>query len=93
MTVASTIDSAPEGEVRLWQRHPVDLRLTVPFVGCDLYLTMVAGPERRSTARRQLERRRHPLRTLGNAVFVLLALAGCYGLFLGAVLAASAVIG
>ncbi len=93
MTVASTIDSAPDGDAHTWRRHPVDLRLTMPFIGCDLYFTVVAGPERRSTARRQLERRRHPVRTLGNAAFVLLALAGCYGLFVGAVLAASAVLG
>jgi len=93
MTAVSTIDSAPDGEAQAWRRHPVDLRLTVPFVGCDLYFTVVAGPERRSTARRQLERRRHPVRTLGNAAFLLLALAGCYGLFVGAVLAASAVLG
>lgn len=93
MTAASTMGPMIDGDAHTWRRHPVDLRLTVPFIGCDLYFTVVAGPERRSSARRQLERRRHPVRTLGNAAFVLLALAGCYGLFVGAVLAASAVIG
>lgn len=77
MTAASTLDISSDVDTQIWRRHPADLRLTVPFVGCDLYFTVVAGPERRSTARRRQERRRHPVRTLGNAAFVLLALAGC----------------
>ncbi len=50
--------------------HPVNLRLTVPvpLVG-RWYLTVVAGKERRSRARLTAERRKHPLRTLGNVAF------------------------
>lgn len=49
-----------------WARHPVDLRLTLPWFGGPVFVALVAGRERRSAARRQVERRRHPVISLGN---------------------------
>lgn len=76
-----------------WIRHPVDLRLSLPTpFGC-LYLALVAGRERRSTARLTIERNRHPLAGAGNLAIVgvsiaVIALAGLavYGIFAGATL-------
>jgi len=76
-----------------WIRHPVDLRLSLPTPFGHLYLAMVAGRERRSTARLAIERNRHPLVGAGNLAMVgisiaVIALAGVavYGIFAGATL-------
>ena len=55
-----------------WIEHPVDIRLGLPSPFGRLYLTLVAGSERRSAARLVVERARHPLNGLGN----LIAMAG-----------------
>ena len=53
-----------------WQGHLVDIRLSVPIPGLQCYLTMVAGREKRSLARRRQDRTLHPIVSLGNiAVF------------------------
>jgi len=52
--------------------HPIDLRITIPFPFGRYYVTIVAGKERRSAARLQRERRKHPLVTAGNVAFLLL---------------------
>ncbi len=44
-----------------WREHPVDLRLSLPPPFDRFYLTLVAGWERRSFARRVVERERRPL--------------------------------
>ncbi len=73
-----------------WKRHPVDLRLTLPTPFGRFYLALVAGRERRSTARLATERKRQPLASAGNlamlgTLIALPALAGLalYGIFAG----------
>ncbi len=65
---------------------PVDLRLTLPLPGRPVFLSVVAGRERRSSARRAVERQRHPLHTVGNILFMLTSLAGVYAIALFALL-------
>ncbi|MBT3399896.1 MAG: hypothetical protein HOF99_03085 [Rhodospirillaceae bacterium] len=72
--------------------HPVDLRLTVPVPGRPVFLSVLAGPERRSKSRRHLERRRHPLHTIGNIIFLGSSLVGLYVLGLIAFLAAGSIL-
>ncbi len=63
--------SAPGGES--WDRHPVNLRLSIPLPFGRYYVALVAGKERRSGERLASERRKHPLLTFGNvAVFFVL---------------------
>ncbi len=64
-----------------WNEHPVDIRLSLPSPFGRLYLTLVAGRERRSTARLVVERARHPLGGLANLIAIagigaIVALAG-----------------
>ncbi len=60
--------SVPGGES--WDRHPVNLRLSIPLPFGRYYVTLVAGTERRGAERLASERRKHPLLTFGNvAVF------------------------
>lgn len=72
--------------------HPVDLRVTLPVPGRPMFLSVLAGPERRSRSRRTLERQRHPLHTIGNIVFLGTSLVGVYVLGLAAFLAAGSVL-
>ncbi len=55
---------APGGES--WDRHPVNLRLSIPLPFGRYYVTLVAGKERRGAERLASERRKHPLLTFGN---------------------------
>jgi hypothetical protein len=65
-------DAAADGASQpRWDRHPVNIRVTIPFLFRSYYLTIVAGPERRSLERRIIERRKHPLFVLGNVVFLI----------------------
>lgn len=64
---------------RDWAGHAVNIRLTVPLLFRSYYVTIVAGPERRSRERRVGERRKHPLVTIGN-VFVYLLAGSIFGL-------------
>lgn len=50
--------------------HRVNLRVSVPFLPKRWYLTVLGGPERRTTARRKAERMRNPVRTAGNMAFI-----------------------
>lgn len=50
--------------------HPVDIRWTIPFLNKPFYMVLLAGPERRSSARRQSERNRFPLARIGNLLFL-----------------------
>jgi hypothetical protein len=56
-------------EEPVWQRSPVDIRLTVPFFGRKFYFTFVGGSEKRSVERRAEERHQYPLRTAANIFF------------------------
>lgn len=46
--------------------HQVDLRFSIPFL--RRYVVLLIGKERRSRARRNADRKIHPLATSGNAV-------------------------
>lgn len=54
-----------------WRRHPVNIRLSFPIVGGRFFITVVGGPEKRSSERLHRERRMFPLRTSGNILFLL----------------------
>ncbi len=49
--------------------HPVDIRLSVPFLFARCYVTIVAGKERRSRKRQASERQIHPILKRGNLIF------------------------
>lgn len=52
-----------------WNRPPVNIRMSLPLFGRRFFMTVVAGEEMRSTARRRHDRNRYPLRTLANIFF------------------------
>lgn len=54
-----------------WGQHPVNIRLSLPWVGGRFFTTVVAGMERRAPVRRIAERDSHPLRTVGNLFFAI----------------------
>ncbi len=56
----------------------VNLRLSIPFPFRRVYLTILAGRERRGDERRKSDRGAHPLRTAGNFMFVIAAAIGFY---------------
>ena len=61
--------------VQPWQsNHAVNLRVTVPIPGLKFYLVLLAGRERRSPERYQLERRKHRLWTPWNILVVAMTL-------------------
>lgn len=53
-----------------WDNHPVDLRFSLPTPFGRFYLALVGGRERRSAARRALDRNRFPAFTLGNLILL-----------------------
>lgn len=71
---------------RPWRKHPVDIRLTIPTPFGGFFMTLVAGRERRSDVRRQIERRERPLTRLGNVLFVLATVGAFYGALITAAL-------
>lgn len=54
-----------------WVTHPIDIRISIPFVHKRFYFTAVAGQERRRPDRLHLERTTYPLVTAGNVMFSL----------------------
>ncbi|MFZ1027537.1 MAG: hypothetical protein WAN66_15120 [Limnoraphis robusta] len=61
--------------VQPWQNnHAVNLRLTVPIPGLKFYLVLLAGRERRSGQRNQLERHKHRLWTPLNILVMAITL-------------------
>ena len=64
---------------RAWRRPRVNLRASLPLLSRRYFLTLVAGRDRRSAARRAGDRAIHPLRTLGNLLFMGAILAAIYG--------------
>jgi len=79
LTVEQKAAIAAAAGQREWNTHPVNIRLTLPLLPRKWFLTIVGGPERRASGRRQSERRRHPLRTAGNFTFILVAAIALYG--------------
>ena len=63
-------DGAPPGRgpanARWSSDHFINIRLSIPLVFTRVYVTLVAGKERRDVTRRRAERQKHPLRTWGN---------------------------
>lgn len=53
-----------------WKLHPVNIRVTLPFLKRRYYVTVVGGEDKRSAARRAHDRRKYPLRTIANIFFV-----------------------
>ncbi|MEW5727247.1 MAG: hypothetical protein AB1918_05410 [Pseudomonadota bacterium] len=54
-----------------WKRHPINIRLSFPFVGGRYFITVVGGPEKRGSERLAREHRMFPFRTVGNIMFLL----------------------
>lgn len=54
-----------------WKRHPINIRLSFPFVSGRYFITVVGGPEKRGPTRLAREMRMFPFRTMGNILFLL----------------------
>ena len=65
-------------------RYPVNLRFTIPFYPSPIFVTLIAGKEKRGPARLAKERVLHPLDTWGNIVcaFCLGGMASIFIMFL-----------
>lgn len=66
-----------------WDDHSIDFRFSVPTPIGRFYLAMVGGRERRSAARRAVDRHRFPAFTPGNLIALTAALGLIGWLFLG----------
>jgi len=53
-----------------WGAHPLDVRLSIPTPFGSCFILLVGGRERRAGDRQRLERKRHPLWTWSNALFL-----------------------
>jgi hypothetical protein len=70
--------SPPSGEAapssagaRAWSvNSPINIRLSIPLGFDRFYLTIVGGRERRGRDRQRRERRKHPLWTATNLLFL-----------------------
>ncbi len=72
-------DMAAQHSSKAWSSdHPINVRISIPLPFGRYYLTIVGGKERRSPTRREEERRKHPLVTTGNILFL-----GLLGLITG----------
>ncbi len=58
-----------------WHRYPVNLRFGLPWFHHRLFVTVVAGSERRNPERAARERALNPLLTLPNTLFMISAAA------------------
>lgn len=65
-----------------WDRHRVDIRLSVPFAHRRYYMTVVSGGERRPADRVHTDRHRYPLRTAANVFFFIGVAVGFYAVAL-----------
>lgn len=52
------------------RKQPVSIGFSLPFLFRRMFFTIVAGPEKRSTARLALDRQHNPLWTQGNTIFM-----------------------
>lgn len=55
---------------RASREHPVDLRLSIPFISRGFYFVLLAGKEKRQKQRRKQEKGQHPLLKTGNIIFL-----------------------
>ena len=74
------------------RRSPVDIRLSIPFLRRRFFFSVRAGRERRAPARLIAERKKHPLRTAGNLLFIVAGVMIFYLLFVAAFLLYASVI-
>jgi len=77
---------------RPWKTHPVDIRFTIPLPFGSFYVTVVAGRERRSTARRAVEGQSRKLVRFGNVMFVLATVGVFYAALITAALLLTAIL-
>jgi hypothetical protein len=56
-------DDASGGD---WGHHPINIRSSIRTLLSRYYVTVLAGPERRSKSRRQEERGQHPIVARNN---------------------------
>ncbi|MBC1221826.1 hypothetical protein GNF10_26485 [Nostoc sp. UCD121] len=59
---------------RIWTRHSLDIRVSVPIPGLRFYLVLLAGSERRSKTRLRSEKGLYPFWTPANTLFVIVFL-------------------
>lgn len=71
---------------RPWKTHPVDIRFTIPLPFGRFYVTVVAGRERRSPARRASDGQGRELVRFGNVMFVLATVGVFYAALITAAL-------
>jgi hypothetical protein len=62
---------------------PINIKMTVPFLGRRFYFSIAGGKERRSKERLALERQRSPFFTKNNITFVFVGAVILYMLTLG----------
>jgi hypothetical protein len=72
--------------------HRVNIRLTLPLLPKCWYITVLGGPEKRTAARRKVERARNPVRTAGNMAFIFVTALTFYGVGAAALLFSSSVL-
>lgn len=76
-----------------WKRdHAVNIRLSAPLGYWRFFVTLIAGAEKRAPQRVTEERRSHPVRTLGNFLFLGALAVAIYLVALAGVLAYSSII-
>ena len=75
-------------ETRPWREHPVDVRASFQ----RLFITLVAGTNRRSPDRREQDRKIHPFRTRTNMVYLGAAVAVMYAIAAAITLALAQVV-
>jgi len=63
-------------------KHPLNIRLTFPFIKKRYYLTVVGGQEKRNPQRQVEDRGNHPVRTFINVLFAIGVVSGATVLML-----------
>jgi hypothetical protein len=58
-----------------WGRHAVDIRFSFPFFWERYYVVFISGRDKRAAARRAVDRKVHPLVTIGNTIATILFIA------------------
>ncbi|MBT3788759.1 MAG: hypothetical protein HN725_19685 [Alphaproteobacteria bacterium] len=74
------------------QNHKVNIRLSIPLIFTRIFVTVIAGAEKREPDRRQIEKSSHPLRTFGNFLFVGAVALLIYAIALAGILAYSSIL-
>ena len=67
------------------KRPPIDIRITVPFFWQRVFVTFLAGPERRSAERLRRDRAKHAIFTFANVCFFVFLLLLFIPTFIGLV--------